>query len=141
MSYQHYVDTSRGPAKEGFDKKTRESKIKREEELLSRKQVRDINISGSKSARARTRGAKLRTTCSYEEAGAAADEICAGAFEGKCTADDHRLWAWYCRHFDYRQIVEMAWQKASEWRAGELDDPKTAFQRWLSDTFPKGGAK
>ena len=56
----------------------------------------------SKPARAYARKRRLRCTCSYDEAGAAADEIVGNCFG---TAGDHGLWAWYCRHFDRERIV------------------------------------
>ena len=79
--------------------------------------------------------ARLRCTCSYEEAGAAADEIVGSCFG---TMRDHALWAWYCRHFDTRRIVEKAHEYASMQRQGEVRDAVTAFQAWLKKEYRKG---
>ena len=82
----------------------------------------------SKPARAYARKRRLRCTCSYDEAGAAADEIVGNCFG---TAGDLGLWAWYCRHFDRERIVEKAYEYASMQRQGEVRDAVTAFQAWL----------
>jgi len=80
--------------------------------------------------------ARLRCKCSYEEAGAAADEIVGSCFG---TMRDHALWAWYCRHFDRRRIVEKAHEYASMQRQHEVRNAVTAFQAWLKNEFGKGG--
>jgi hypothetical protein len=59
----------------------------------------------SKTARAHARR-RLPCTCSYDEAGAAADEIVGNCFG---SAGDLGLWAWYCRHFDRERIVDKAY--------------------------------
>jgi len=86
-----------------------------------------------KPARAHARK-RLRCTCSYEEAGAAADEIVGSCFG---TTRDQALWAWYCRHFDRRRIVEKAHEYASMQRQGEVRDAVTAFQAWLRKEYGK----
>ena len=80
---------------------------------------------------------RLKCTCSYREAGAAAAEIVGSCFG--TMANDYALWAWYCRHFDTRLIVEKAHEYASMQRCGEVRDALTAFQSWLTKEFPKGG--
>ena len=93
----------------------------------------------SKPARAHVRKRRLRCTCSYDEAGAAADEIIGNCFG---TAGDLGLWAWYCRHFDRERIVEKAYEYASMQRQGEVRDAVTAFQAWLGKEYgEKGGAR
>ena len=69
----------------------------------------------SKTARAHVRR-KLPCACSFSEAGAAAAEIVGNCFP-QC-AKDYALWAWYCRHFDGRRIVERAYYYASCERQG-----------------------
>ena len=93
----------------------------------------------SKLARAYARKRRLPCTCSYDEAGAAADEIVGNCFG---TAGDLGLWAWYCRHFNRRLIVEKAYEYASMQRQSEVRDAVTAFQAWLSEEYGrKGGAR
>ena len=54
---------------------------------------------------------------------------------------DFRIWAWYCRHFDRRRIVDRAYFYASCERCGEIHTAITAFQNWLQEEFgAKGGA-
>ena len=54
---------------------------------------------------------------------------------------DIPLWAWYCRHFDRRLILDKAYYYASCARQGEVRDGVTAFQAWLRKEFgAKGGA-
>jgi len=99
----------------------------------SKKQYRvSCETSILKPARAH---ARLRCTCSYEEAGAAADEIVGSCFG---TMREHALWAWYCRHFDRRRIVDKAHEYASMQRQGEVRDAVTAFQAWLKKEYRKG---
>ena len=82
---------------------------------------------------------RLPCSCSYAEAGEAVLEIidnCFGSFKKDC-----RLWAWYCRHFDRRRIVDQAYYYASCQRCGEVKNAVAAFQSWLRQEFgPKGGA-
>ena len=83
---------------------------------------------------------KLPCACSFSEAGAAAAEIVGNCFPRG--AKDFALWAWYCRHFDRRRIVERAYYYASCERQGEVRDGVTAFQSWLRKEFgAKGGAR
>ena len=74
----------------------------------------------------------------FKLAGAVADEIL--SLFGS-TAEDRALWAYYCYHNDAVLILEKAREIASCHRQGELQSPVRAFQRWLADTFGKGGAK
>ena len=75
---------------------------------------------------------RLPCTCTYDEAGAAADEIVGNCFGA---AGDLGLWAWYCRHFDRERIVEKAYEYASMQRQGEVRDAVTAFQAWLRKEY------
>ena len=118
--------------------KEREKRSKREERKVKRKQSRVSVETHSKPARAYA-GAyarrRLPCTCSYAEAGAAADEIVGNCFGA---AGDLGLWAWYCRHFDRERIVDKAYAYASMQRQGEVRDAVTAFQAWLRKEY---GAK
>ena len=122
--------------------KEREKRSKREERKVKRKQSRVSLETHSKPARAyaSTRAKRrLPCTCTYDEAGAAADEIVGNCFG---TAGDHGLWAWYCRHFDRERIVDKAYAYASMQRQREVRDAVTAFQAWLSEEYgKKGGAR
>ena len=80
---------------------------------------------------------KLPCACSFFEAGAAAEEIVGNCFPRG--AKDFALWAWYCRHFDRRRIVERAYYYASCERQGEVRDGVTAFQAWLGKEFGERG--
>ena len=75
---------------------------------------------------------RLPCTCLYSEAGDAAYEIVANSFG---TTKDLGLWAFYCRHFNRRRILDKAYEYASRCRNGELRDPVTAFQAWLRKEF------
>ena len=81
---------------------------------------------------------RLPCSCSYAEAREAVLEIidnCFGSVKKDC-----RLWAWYCRHFDRRRIVDQAYYYASCQRCGEVKNAVSAFQSWLRQEFgPKGG--
>jgi hypothetical protein len=91
----------------------------------------------SKTARAHVRR-KLPCACSFSEAGAAAAEIVGNCFGAE---SDLALWAWYCRHFNRRRIVDRAYFYASCQRQGEVRDAVTAFQAWLRKEYgAKGGA-
>ena len=84
----------------------------------------------SKPARAYARKRRPPCTCSYDEAGAAADEIIGNCFG---TAGDLGLWAWYCRHFGRRDKalgnkyakVAYAYFKRRSWRKTGL--PESSF--------------
>ena len=82
---------------------------------------------------------RLPCSCSYAEAREAVLEIidnCFGSVKKDC-----RLWAWYCRHFDRRRIVDQAYYYASCQRCGEVKNAVGAFQSWLRQEFgTKGGA-
>ena len=89
-------------------------------------------------AGAHTHARRLPCSCSYAEAREAVLEIidnCFGSVKKDC-----RLWAWYCRHFDRRRIVEQAYYYASCQRCGEVKNAVAAFQSWLRQEFgTKGG--
>ena len=72
----------------------------------------------------------------YRLAGAAAEELIK-ILGAQPTASNRRLWSYYCYHHDIEIIFEKAYQCASEHRQGELKNPVTAFQRWLSRTYGK----
>jgi hypothetical protein len=114
-------------AKENERKEAKERKRKQDGGLL-------INPHG-KTAHARAH-ARPPCTCTYAEAGEAAAEIAANCFPQ--SAKDLPLWAWYCRHFDRRRIVDKAYYYASCQRQNEVRDGVTAFQAWLRKEY---GAK
>ena len=117
--------------------KERKKRSKRKERKVKRKQDGGLLTNPlCKTARAYARKRRLRCTCSYDEAGAAADEIVGNCFG---TAGDHGLWAWYCRHFDRERIVEKAYEYASMQRQSEVRDAVTAFQAWLGEEYGKKG--
>ena len=70
----------------------------------------------------------------YRLAGAAAEEL-VKVLGAKPTEDNRRLWAYYCYHHDIEIIFEKAYRYASEHRQGEVRNPVTAFQRWLTRTY------
>ena len=109
--------------------KERKKRSKRKERKVKRKQSRVSLETHSKPARAYARR-RLPYTCTYDEAGAAVDEIVGNCFG---SVGDIDLWAWYCRHFDRRRIVDKAYEYASMQRQSEVRDAVTAFQAW-----PKG---
>ena len=72
----------------------------------------------------------------YRLAGGAAEELIK-ILGAKPTETNRRLWAYYCYHHDIEIIFEKAYQYASECRQGEIRNPVTAFQHWLSRTYGK----
>ena len=88
-------------------KRENEGKKERKEK---RKQDGGLLLNPISVPRARTRvceGRRIACTCTFAEAGEAAMEIidnCFGSLER-----DFRIWAWYCRHFDRRRIVDRAY--------------------------------
>ena len=121
-------------AKENERKEAKERKRKQDGGLF-------VNPFKSASARMGTRARTRRPpcTCTYAEAGDAAAEIVANCFPHR--AKDFALWAWYCRHFDRRRIVDRAYYYASCRRQGEVRDGVTAFQAWLRREYgARGGA-
>ena len=121
--------------------KERKKRSKRRERKVKRKQAGGLYVnpfSNTAHARAGVRSRRLPCTCTYAEAGEAAAEIIANCFG---TESDLDLWAWYCRHFDRRRIVDRAYFYASCQRQGEVRDAVTAFQAWLRKEYgAKGGA-
>ena len=69
----------------------------------------------------------------YRLAGAAADELI--DILGGNRKSDHGTWAYYCYHHDIETILEKARELKSRYRQGEIRNPVTAFQRWLTDTY------
>ena len=109
------------------------------ERKVKRKQDGGLCLNPFKSAHARAsvRARRRPCTCTYAEAGDAAAEIVANCFPHR--AEDFALWAWYCRHFNRRRIVDKAYYYASCQRQDEVRDGVTAFQAWLSEEYgPKG---
>ena len=125
--------------RENEGKKEKKQKKERKEK---RKQYRGLYLNPISVPRARTRACerqRLACTCTFREAGEAAAEIVANCFGSECR--DLRIWAWYCRHFDRRRIVDRAYFYASCQKCGEIRNAITAFQNWLQEEFgAKGGA-
>ena len=125
--------------RENEGKKEKKQKKERKEK---RKQDGGLYLNPISVPRARTRtceGRRLACTCTFREAGEAAAEIVANCFGSE--SRDLRIWAWYCRHFDRRRIVDRAYFYASCERCGEIRNAITAFQNWLQEEFgAKGGA-
>ena len=102
--------------RENEGKKEKKQKKERKEK---RKQYRGLLLNPISVPRARTRaceGRRIACTCTFAEAGEAAMEIidnCFGSLER-----DFRIWAWYCRHFDRRRIVDRAYFYASCQKCG-----------------------
>ncbi len=70
----------------------------------------------------------------YRLAGAAAEELIR-ILGASPTEDNRRMWAYYCYHHDIEIIFEKAYEYASKRRQGEIWNPVTAFQRWLTRTY------
>jgi len=119
-------------AKENERKEAKERKRKQDGGLL----INPFSNTARAREGAHANARRLPCTCSYAEAGDAAAEIVANCFP-HC-AKDFALWAWYCRHFDRRRIVDKAYYYASCSRQGEVRDGVTAFQAWLRKEY---GAK
>ena len=112
--------------RENEGKKEKKQKKERKEK---RKQYRGLLLNPISVPRARTRayeGRRLAYTCTFREAGEAAMEIVANCFGS--LERDFRIWAWYCRHFDRRRIVDRAYFYASCEKCGEIRNAITAFQ-------------
>ena len=116
--------------------KEREKRSKREERKVKRKQDGVIFITHLKTARSHVRR-NLPCACSFSEAGEAAAEIVGNCFPQG--AKDFALWAWYCRHFNRRLIVDKAYYYASCHRQGEVRNGVSAFQAWLRKEYGKKG--
>jgi len=71
----------------------------------------------------------------YEEAGAGADELI--RILGGKRERDRRTWAYYCYHHNIEILLDKAYEIASRYRQGEIQNPVTAFQRWLKRSFGK----
>jgi len=79
---------------------------------------------------------RTRVRGRYAEAGAAADELIE-RLGAERSADNRNLWAYYCYHHSIEILLEKADECASRHRQGEIRNPVTAFQRWLSNTYGK----
>ncbi|MBR3922680.1 MAG: hypothetical protein IKJ45_06170 [Kiritimatiellae bacterium] len=109
--------------RENEGKKEKKQKKKRK---IKRKQDRGLLLNPISVPRARTRAC---------EAAIEIIDNCFGSLER-----DFRIWAWYCRHFDRRRIVDRAYFYASCQKCGEIRSAITAFQSWLQKEFDaKGG--
>ena len=119
----------------------KKEKKQKKERKIKRKQYGGLLLNPISVPRARTRaceGRRLACTCTFCEAGEAAMEIVANCFGS--LESDFRIWAWYCRHFDRRRIVDRAYFYASCQKCGEIRSAITAFQSWLQKEFSaKGG--
>ena len=97
--------------RENEGKKEKKQKKERKEK---RKQYRGLYLNPISVPRARTRaceGRRIACTCTFAEAGEAAMEIIDNCFGSP--ERDFRIWAWYCRHFDRRRIVDRSYFYAS----------------------------
>ena len=72
----------------------------------------------------------------YRLAGAAAEELIK-ILGAKPTEDNRRLWAYYCYRHDIAIIFEKAYECSARHRQGEIKNPVTSFQHWLSRTYGK----
>ena len=124
--------------RENEGKKEKKQKKERKEK---RKQDRGLLLNPISLPRARTRACvrmRLACTCTFCEAGGAAMEIIDNCFGSR--ERNFRIWAWYCRHFDRRRIVDRAYFYASCQKCDEIRSAITAFQSWLQKEFSaKGG--
>ena len=91
-----------------------------------------------RSARAYVRVKRPNPTCSYEFAGAAADEVRKTVWG---TRHDRNTWAGFCRYGNCDDIIDRAHMYASMFEQGEIKWPVRAFQRHLMDTLPKEGTR
>ena len=92
----------------------KKEKKQKKERKIKRKQDGGLLLNPISVPRARTRaceGRRIACTCTFREAGEAAMEIVANCFGSP--ERDFRIWAWYCRHFDRRRIVDRAYFYAS----------------------------
>ena len=89
------------------------------------------------SARARMRVKRPKPTCSYEVAGAAADEVRKTVWG---TRHDRNTWAGLCRYGNCDDIFERAHLYASMFEQGEIKNPITSLQSWLNETYPETAA-
>ena len=137
MTREKVINNPGSRAKEKGREKRKSPFIPYREKGSQKKQDGVSRETHSKTARAYARKRRLRCTCSYNEAGAAADEIIGNCFP-HC-AKDFALWSWYCRHFNRNRIVDMAYYYASCQRQGEVRNGVAAFQAWLSEEYGEKG--
>ena len=90
-----------------------------------------------RSARAYVRVKRPKPTCSYEFAGAAADEVSETVWG---TRHDRNIWAGFCRYGNCDDIIERARLYASMFEQGEIRNPITSLQNWLNEAYPETAA-
>ena len=90
-----------------------------------------------RSARAYVRVKRPKPTCSYEFAGAAADEVSETVWG---TRHDRNTWAGFCRYGNCDDIIERARLYASMFEQGEIRNPITSLQNWLNEAYPETAA-
>ena len=90
-----------------------------------------------RSARACLRVKRPKPTCSYEFAGAAADEVRKTVWG---TRHDRNTWAGFCRYGNCDDIIDRAHLCASMFEQGEIKNPITSLQSWLNETYPETAA-
>ena len=90
-----------------------------------------------RSARARLRVKRPKPTCSYEYAGAAADEVAKTVWG---TRHDRNIWAGFCRYGNCGDIIDRAHMYASMFEQGEIRNPITSLQDWLNESYPETAA-
>ena len=90
-----------------------------------------------RSARARLRVKRPKPTCSYEFAGAAADEVAKTVWG---TRHDRNIWAGFCRYGNVDDIIDRAHLCASMFEQGEIKNPITSLQNWLNEAYPEVAA-
>ena len=78
-----------------------------------------------------------KPTCSYEFAGAAADEVRKTVWG---TRHDRNIWAGFCRYGNCDGIIDRAHMYASMFEQGEIKNPITSLQNWLNETYPETAA-
>ena len=78
-----------------------------------------------------------KPTCSYEYAGAAADEVRKIVWG---TRHDRNIWAGFCRYGNCDDIIERAHLCASMFEQGEIKNPITSLQNWLNEAYPETAA-
>ena len=83
---------------------------------------------------------RARARQTYEIAGAAADELIR-ILNPSDRSGSRKLWAFYCYHHDPEILIDKACECASRAKQGEIHNAVTAFQHWLSKSFPEGGAR
>ena len=73
--------------------------------------------------------------CSPEEAGWSAQHIIETILH--CPQSNHRLWSAFCLYNNPDDIIELAYEYASYYRQGEVNNRVTAFQAKLNKKYPE----